>query len=166
MIKYIIITILLLIWVNQIVYRTRSETFPIDSYTTEVKTDERRGTQLDEEFFLIDWQWVPSWGMVSHITTHKGAPLSVSTRWQHKTILRGITGSATSTLPSSARRCTAYHVTVRVELVRWYKTVACKYLLSIWGICVVVLLQAPLRLPKTRLQHKTKTSPKALHYKR
>jgi hypothetical protein len=34
--------------------KTRSETFPIDSYTTEVKTDEKRGTQLDEEFFLID----------------------------------------------------------------------------------------------------------------
>ncbi|KAI0207689.1 Clavesin-2 [Lamellibrachia satsuma] len=34
--------------------KTRSETFPLDNYTTEVKTEKKQSTQLDEEFFLID----------------------------------------------------------------------------------------------------------------
>ncbi|CAH1776262.1 unnamed protein product [Owenia fusiformis] len=35
--------------------KNRSETFPLDSHTSDVKPNEKtRGTQLDEEFFLID----------------------------------------------------------------------------------------------------------------
>ena len=36
--------------------RTRSETFPLDQYTTELQTDDKKnkGVQLDEEFFRID----------------------------------------------------------------------------------------------------------------
>ncbi|XP_064597766.1 clavesin-2-like [Liolophura sinensis] len=42
-------------WPNHGVFKTRSETFPLDQFSSETKPKEdRRGTHLDEEFFLLE----------------------------------------------------------------------------------------------------------------